>query len=179
MTGQPRCTCEIVGAGGAREYRCLDRACPVHGDHAVGGLAGIEHSPADSPIPDRGADPDRSVMGLAGRWWRHVLALLDHRHGLEVLDRAELGAHALAALTAGQALVRDLQAWRPTLAVDALAAGVDPDTVASAAGFRTPAEMGAWLVVFATEQHRLEFITDTRYRELLALAERAERRADS
>ena len=128
-----------------------------------------EHTPTPAAQSD-----DASIKGLAGRWWRHTLALIYHRHGIEVLDRAELGAHALAALTAGQAVIRDLQAWRPTLAVDALAAGVDPDTVASAAGFRTPADMGAWLVVFATEQHRLGFIDDSRYRELLALAEAAE-----
>ena len=133
-----------------------------------------EHTPA-TPA----AQTDQSVRGLAARWWRHTLALIYHRHGLEVLDRAALGAHALAALAAGQALIRDLQGWRPALVVDALAAGVDPDTVARAAGFRTPADMGAWLVVFATEQHRLELMDDTRYRELLTLAERAERGADS
>ena len=177
MTGQPWCTCEIVGAGGAGEYRCLDRACPVHGDHAVRGLAGVEHGPAGTPIPDCAADTDRSVMGLAGRWWRHVLALLDHRHGIDVLDRAELGAHALAALAEGQALTEDLQRWRPRLVVDALAAGADHATVAGAAGFDSPAQLCAWLLAWAGEQFRLGLINGARYAEVRALAELPERGA--
>ena len=172
MTGQPRCTCEIVGAGGAGEYRCLDRACPVHGDQAR-----VEHGPAGTPIPDCRADTDRSVMGLAGRWWRHTLALLDHRHGLEVLDRTELGGHALAALAEGQALIEDLQRWRPTLVVDALATGAEHATVARAAGFPGPAELCGWLRDFADQQHRLGLIDDARHGQVLALAELPDRGA--
>ena len=130
-----------------------------------------EHTPTPA------AQTDQSVRGLAGRWWRHTLALIYHRHGIEVLDRAELGAHALAALAAGQALIEDLQRWRPTLVVDALAAGADHTTVADAAGFDSPAQLCAWLLAWAGEQFRLGLINGARYAEVRALAELPERGA--
>ncbi len=132
---------------------------------------------AEPSYPTPEADTDRSVMGLAYRWWRHALALLDHRHSIEPLDRAGVSAHAVAALTEGQALIEDLQRWRPTLVVDALSAGVEHATVASAAGFPGPAELCGWLRAFAEEQHRLGLIDDVRHGQVLALVERVERGA--
>lgn len=110
-----------------------------------------------------------TVLDLAGRWWRNVLALIDHHQQVATLTGDEIRAHAMTALSAGQELTEALAAWMPVLACEALYRGAGPDAVASIVGL-DEGRFVSLLTSWAREQRDDERITPDRFREVMHLA---------
>lgn len=119
-------------------------------------------------FPD--APSGQTVLELAERWGRSVLALIDHHQRVgQPLDGDEIRAHAMVALGAGQELTEALGRWMPVLACEALGSGAGCETVAAVVAL-DEGRFASMLARWAREQRAEERITHNRFCEVMNLA---------
>jgi len=120
--------------------------------------------------PTRPGDVPRDVplAQLADHYARHILALVEHRHGLLPLADAQIVVDALTALRFGAALVERTEAARWSTAATALAAGAGLEPTAAAMGLDVDG-LRIGLAGWAAQQHRHGLIGDARRAEIAAL----------
>lgn len=122
----------------------------------------------DPDFPD--APSGQTVLELAERWGRSVLALIDHHQRAgQPLSGDEIRAHAMVALGAGQELTEALGRWMPVLACEALGSGAGCETVSAVLGL-DEGRFASMLARWAREQRAEERITHDRFREVMHLA---------
>ncbi|HEX2299680.1 MAG TPA: hypothetical protein VHH34_14400 [Pseudonocardiaceae bacterium] len=109
-----------------------------------------------------------TLIDLAEQRHRHAAALLEHRHGLAVLDGPEVAGHALAVLAYSTELSKRALYGRWVYATEALAAGASPDQVAAATDL-TVDEFRTGLRSWADGQHRYGYLDPARHAEVLRL----------
>ena len=122
----------------------------------------------DAHFPD--SPSGQTVLALAERWGRSVLALIDHHQRVgQPLSGDEIRAHAMVALGAGQELTEALGCWMPILACEALGTGAGCETVAAVVAL-DEGRFASMLVRWAREQRAEERITHARFQEIMTLA---------
>jgi len=119
--------------------------------------------------PTRPGDVPHSaaLARVAHLYSHHVLALVEHRHGLDALTPEMVAEHAVVALAYGAALTERIESGRWSIAADALAAGAGLERTAEAMGWdRLTMRVG--LGQWASEQHRLGLIDTERYEQVVS-----------
>jgi len=122
-------------------------------------------------LPTRPGDvPHSAALELIANRYshHHVIALVEHRHGLHAVRAAEVAEHAIAALAYGAALTERVESGRGSIATNALSAGAGLERTADAMGLEVW-DLRVLLGQWAGRQHRLGLIDAERLEQVVSL----------